>query len=71
MQDVRDEFNKDREILRKKSIEILEIISSISHIKSQLKTLARVEQVENRALGTENKVEELDQSKTMKNTKKA
>jgi hypothetical protein len=39
MQKMEEEFNKDIEILKKKKAEILEMKSSISQIKTQLKAL--------------------------------
>jgi peptidoglycan hydrolase CwlO-like protein len=60
MQDMKEEINKDIEILKNNQSEIH---SSISQIKISIKSLVNiVVQVENRESGTEDKVEELDQT---------
>jgi chromosome segregation ATPase len=59
IQDMREEINKDMEILKNNQSEI----SSICQINITIECLLnRVEQVENRESGTEDKVEELDQT---------
>jgi predicted nucleic acid-binding Zn-ribbon protein len=56
--DMKEEINKDTGILKNNQYEMNR---SISQIKISRKNLAnRVEQVENRVSGTEDKVEELD-----------
>jgi chromosome segregation ATPase len=60
MQDMKEETNKDIEILKNNQIEMN---SSISQIKIPIKSLVnRVEPVENRGSGTEDRVEGLDQA---------
>jgi predicted nucleic acid-binding Zn-ribbon protein len=59
MQNMKEDLSKDIEILKKNQSEMN---SSIFQIKISIKTLvSRVEQVENRVSGTEDKEEELGQ----------
>jgi chaperonin cofactor prefoldin len=61
MEDMKEEINNDTEILKKTPIQF-ETSSSISQIKTLPESLDnRVEQVENRVSGKEDKIEELDQ----------
>jgi predicted nucleic acid-binding Zn-ribbon protein len=60
MQDMKEEINKDIEIWKNNQFEMN---SAISQIKTSIESLAkRVKQVENRVSGTEDKVQELNQS---------
>jgi methyl-accepting chemotaxis protein len=62
MQNMKEEINKDIEILKKRHNHF-EMNSSISQINISTENLAKkVEQVENRVSVMEDKVEELDQS---------
>jgi hypothetical protein len=63
VQDTKTEFNKKTELLFKNTRKMLERKNSINQIKSSVKNLSnRTDHVENKGLGLEDKVEELNYS---------
>jgi polyhydroxyalkanoate synthesis regulator phasin len=62
MQEMKEEFNKDKKLLKKHQIEILEMKSSINlQQQKTFKSLSsRLDQIEDRMSGLENKVDELE-----------
>jgi hypothetical protein len=66
---LKEEFNTDTEILKKNQIEILEKLNNLN--KNSVESITnRIEQVENRVSGSEDDVEELDQSDNDKENNK-
>jgi predicted RNase H-like nuclease (RuvC/YqgF family) len=60
---MKEEFNKDPEILKKYKTEILEMKSIISQIKNTVESLSsRVDQIQDRISGLKDKVDALEES---------
>jgi DNA repair ATPase RecN len=69
-QDMKEEFNKDMESLKKNQTEILEIRSALKQIKNTVESHScRLEQVEDRISGLKDKIDIKEKSRGSLNQK--